>query len=50
MKFGDIMCKLLMQCVACRKGPLDGTVAVNPCSLLTAWLGYFPDLSSSRLL
>lgn len=44
VKLGDHMCKLLMQCVACRKGPFDGTVVMNPCSLLTAWLGYFQDV------
>ena len=38
------MCKLLVQCVACRKGPLDGTVTMIPCFLLTAWLGYFQDV------
>ena len=44
VKLGDHMCKLLVQCVACRKGPLDGTVTMIPCFLLTAWLGYFQDV------
>lgn len=41
VKLGDHMWKLLMQCMACRKGPLDGTVSIIPCSLLTSWLGFF---------
>ena len=41
VKLGDHIWKLLTQCMACRKGPLDGTLTIMPCSLLTAWLGYF---------